>query len=92
MLQITMTQKNLVKNPNTKTSYIKESEEVTQISEREFKNITSEDTCKWLRRVGGVESVTRNYTNYGYVVTKLISTSPNKQIKKIRTFDFEYID
>jgi predicted esterase YcpF (UPF0227 family) len=87
-----MTQNTYNKNPHTKTSYILESTEVKEITETEHKNITCDETCKWFRRLGGSETVQRNYTNAGYKVTKLTSTSPDKQIKKVREFSFKWVE
>jgi len=78
----------LVKNPNTKTTYLEESRGVEEITETQYKNICSDDTLKWFRRLGGSESAERGYTCRGYRVVKLTSTSPNKQSKTIREFNF----
>lgn len=78
----------LVKNPNTKTTYLEESRGVEEITETQYKNICSDDTLKWFRRLGGSESAERGYTCRGYKVVKLTSTSPNKQSKTIREFKF----
>jgi N-acetyl-anhydromuramyl-L-alanine amidase AmpD len=45
----------------------------------------------FFRRLGGSESVQRAYTCYGYKVDKLTSTSPDKQTKVIREFNFKSI-
>ena len=37
------------------------------------------------------DRVEKNYTTAGYIVTKLTSTSPDKEIKIIRKFRYEYI-
>ena len=78
----------LVKNPNTKTTYLEESRGVEEITETQYNNICSDDTLKWFRRLGGSESAERGYTCRGYRVVKLTSTSPNKQSKTIREFKF----
>lgn len=87
-MQIEMLKIKLVKNPNTKTTYLEESRGVEEITETQYKNICSDDTLKWFRRLGGSESAERGYTCRGYRVVKLISTSPNKQLKTIREFKF----
>ena len=86
--KIILTETRLVKNPNTKTTYIVESKEVTEVTERQHYLTTNDDTVKWFRRLGGSESLERSYTNQGYKVTKLISTSPDKQNKVIREYKF----
>ena len=79
------------KNPNTKTTYIVEKDCTNLITEEQYRNITNEDTIKWFRRIGGTESVTKSYTNYGYVPTRIVSTSPNKQDRTLRDFVFCYL-
>lgn len=60
-------------------------EEVTKtITEEIYNNITSEETVKYFRRLGGTEKVTRK----GGRVTRLVSTSPSRELRKIRTFVF----
>lgn len=76
------------KNPNTKTTYIKESERVKEISLEQYENITNNDTLKWFRRLGGSETAVKTYTKLGYKTVKLTSSSPDKQIKVVRTFKF----
>jgi len=48
--------------------------------------MTSPDTLRWFRRLGGTEHTERSYTPVGYIVTRLISTSPDRSIRHIRTF------
>jgi hypothetical protein len=89
MKTIEMTKKVFVKNPNTKTTYILESSEVEMIDEQTHGLTTSEATCKTFRRWGGSETVERAYTSQGYKVVKLTSTSPDRQTKIVRTFNFD---
>jgi hypothetical protein len=63
--------------------------EVSEITETQYNNITNDDTLKWFRRLGGTETATRGYTERGYNVVKLISTSPNKDTRVVRTFSFK---
>ena len=77
------------KNPNTKTTYIKESEEAKEISLEQYENITSKDTLQWFRRLGGSETAVKTYTKLGYKTFRLTSTSPDKETKVVRTFKFE---
>jgi hypothetical protein len=90
MFKIILTQKEYLKNPNTKTTYLLNCEESREITEKEFFNMTNADTLKFFRRLGGTESAIFGYTCNGYKVTKLTSTSPDKQIKIVRTFKFIY--
>ena len=92
MLHIILTQKEFIKNPNTKTTYYIRTEKTEPISEKQYRNMTSADTLKFFRRLGGTESAIFGYTCNGYKVTKLTSTSPDKQTKIVRTFNFIYND
>jgi len=86
--KIELTEVRLEKNPNTKTTFNVVSESTEVITEQNYKNIISDDWVKYMRRLGGVETITRGYTSAGYLVTRLVSTSPNKQNKTIREFSF----
>ena len=60
-------------------------EEVTNtITEEKYNNMTSKETLKYFRGLGGTEKATRK----GGRVTKLVSTSPSGELRTIRTFEF----
>ena len=86
--RIELTEVRMEKNPNTKTTFDVVDESNRVITEQNYKNIVSDDTIKFFRRLGGRESVTRGYTRVGYLVVRLVSTSPDRQSKTIREFDF----
>lgn len=86
---ITLTTTKLEKNPNTKTTYIEVSKTVEDIDLEQYHNITSKDTLTWFRRLGVTETATKAYTSQGYKTVKLVSTSPDKQSKIIREFEFK---
>ena len=88
-MQITMTKTSLVKNPNTKTTYIVEGEKTEQITKENYNNITSKETQQWFRRLGGSETAQRSYTCRGYLITRLTSVSPDRQNKSIYQFKFK---
>tara|TARA_Y100000401_G_C8276359_1_gene201047 strand:+ start:82 stop:348 length:267 start_codon:yes stop_codon:yes gene_type:complete len=88
-MNIIMTKTKLIKNPCTKTSYYIDDVIKKEISKKQYHKITSEDTLKWYRNLGGTEKVDYEYTSRGYKITKLISTSPNKKNKSIYEFDFK---
>ena len=92
MLKIILTQKEYVKNPNTKTTYFLNHESTEEITSEQYNNITNTDTLKYFRRIGGSESAIFGYTCNGYKVTRLTSTSPDKQTKIVRNFNFTYND
>jgi len=90
MLIITMTQTDLRKNPNTKTTYLEDKKEVSTITEEEYENITCSDTLKWFRGLGGTETTKKSYSAYGYNIYLSTSTSPDRQTKIVREFKFKY--
>ena len=49
-------------------------------------NITHPDTLRWFRRLGGSEYAERSYTPVGFIVTRLVSTSPDRTFRKVRRF------
>ncbi len=88
MVLIEQVKTKLEKNPNTKTTYNTVDVEKTLLTEKQYKLTTSKDTLSWFRRLGGSESAQRSYTSYGYVIDKLTSSSPDRQIKNVREFNF----
>ena len=66
--------------------------EINEIFEKEYYLTTNNDTIKYFRRIGGTETITRNYTCAGYKVVKIVSTSPDKQTKIVREFEFKDIE
>jgi hypothetical protein len=89
MKSITMHKTELLKNPDTKTTYFTKDEASESITTSQYNNLTKDDTLKWFRRLGGSETAERSYTCRGYNVTKLTSTSPDRGIKIIRKFKFK---
>ena len=88
---ITLTETRLSKNPNTKTTYIVESKEVSEVTQKQHDLTTNDNTCKGFRRLGGSETKQMNYTCLGYICTKLTSTSPDRQTKIIREYKFKTV-
>lgn len=62
-----------------------------EITRDQYNKITDEKTIKFFRRLGGSESVTKNYTSLGYIPVKIISTSPDKNEKVIREFEIKTV-
>jgi hypothetical protein len=90
-IKITLTETRLTKNPNTKTTYIVDSKEVSEVTKKQHSLTTNDDTCKFFRRLGGSETKQMSYTYLGYVCTKLTSISPDRQTKVIREYEFSKI-
>lgn len=63
--------------------------EVKEVTEEQVRLITNDDTLKFFRRLGGFERVDYGYTSKGYKPIECLSISPNKQIKKVRSFNWE---
>lgn len=50
------------------------------------RKITEPDTLRWFRRLGGSEYAERCYTPVGYIVTRLVSTNPDRTVRVVRKF------
>lgn len=57
---------------------------IKTITEDIYDNITSKETIKFFRGLGGTEKVTRK----GGKVIRLVSTSPSGELRTIRAFEF----
>ena len=87
-MKIFMTKKEYELKTKTKTVFILVGEETREITKEEYENITNDDTLSFFRRLGGSEYAERTYTKYGYFITRLISKSPDRETKIVRTFKF----
>ena len=90
MTTIILNQKEYTKNQNTKTTYLLTNETTEAITQEQYRNITSDETLQFFRRLGGSESKIFGYTCNGYKVTRLTSSNPDKTTKIIRSFEFIY--
>lgn len=61
--------------------------ETKTISKEFYNNITDEKAIRFFRNLGGIETVQRNYTKMGYIPVRILSTSPNRETRIIRTFE-----
>ena len=57
---------------------------IKTIDEERYNNMTSKETLKYFKNLGGTEKATRK----GGRVTRLVSTSPSGELRTIRTFEF----
>ena len=57
---------------------------IRTIDEERYNNMTSKETIKFFKGLGGIEKATRK----GGRVTRLVSTSPSGELRTIRTFEF----
>ena len=86
-MNITLKRNEIGKNPNTKTTYNKIGTEVIELTQEQYKNFTSFEVTRFNRFLGGNEYVEKSYTARGYLITRLISTSPDKLQKNIYEFE-----
>lgn len=52
-----------------------------------YNNLIDERAIRFFRNLGGIETVQRDYTKMGYLPVRILSTSPNRQTRIIRTFE-----
>lgn len=64
--------------------YVTLNKVIKTITEEVYDNMTSKETIKFFRGLGGTEKVTRKQGR----VTKLVSTSPSGELRTVRTFEF----
>jgi hypothetical protein len=88
MLQITMIKQYFIKKLGTKNAYQLTETETETITETQYNNIIN--SASFFRRLGGSCTQQKTYTNAGYKVYKDILTSPDKQNKTVREFNFKY--
>ena len=87
MLKITLTTEHYELKEGRKT--------VFELKETETKTIDSEthktivDASPFFKNLGSSEVLERSYTCAGYVVTKITSKSPERDVKTVRKFKFE---
>ena len=72
----------------TKTAYVQVGESMEEFVDKQY-HTNCVTSAPFMRRLGGSEHLAREYTKRGYLVTRIISKSPNKQNKTIREFDFD---
>lgn len=85
---ITMTKTTYNLKEGTKTVFVQAEKETKQVSEEQYKNII--EAAPFMRRLGGSETITKSYTCKGYVPVRVISKNPDRDVKVVREFDFDY--
>jgi len=86
-MEITETKKEYNLKEGTKTAWKETETEERIIPEEWYTN--SVDAAPFFRRLGGSETLQREYTCRGYKVVRIISKSPDRQIKVIREYSFK---
>lgn len=84
---ITMTKTSYRLKDGTKTVFKQYETETKTITKEQMQNIIS--SSPFFRKLGGTETLTRDYTCAGYVPISLISKNPERTEKIIRTFKYE---
>ena len=69
------------KNWKSKASEV----EITTIDQETYDNIFSKETQRFFRNLGGYERATKTYTRVGHIVTSLVSISPDRTTKIVRS-------
>jgi hypothetical protein len=85
-MKIKLTKISYEKKAGTKTVWVETEREKREITEEQYKNII--DAVPFFRRLGGSEYLERGYTECGYRVVRILSTSPNKECRVERRFNF----
>ena len=85
-MKITETTVTQSKKQGTKNAYKIDKTETREINRKQYDLTTGKETQQWFKRIGGSETATKSYTSAGYLVTHLVSTSPDKETKIIRTY------
>jgi len=88
MKNVKITTQRFTLKPGLKTAYQLNETEIELTDLKTVKMI--ENSCSWFRRLGGSETATKGYTACGYNLVKLISKSPCREKKTIRTFEYLY--
>lgn len=58
----------------------------SQHGEAKHRNITDADTLRFFRRIGGSERATRSYTPVGFIITRIVSSNPDRTLRRVRRF------
>lgn len=74
----------------TKTVYNEMDRRVDEYDKQQYLNCVN--ASPFFRAIGGTEVIKKGYTSRGYLVTRIISYSPNKEYKTVRLFDFDFND
>lgn len=90
MIQIILKTETYQLKEGTKGAYKLTEIETEEIEDRNVKLL--EESCKYFRRLGGSETLTYGYTCQGYKPIKLISKSPDRKTKRVRTIEYKYIN
>ena len=63
--------------------------ETKEISREFYRNIVDPQAIRFMRNLGGIETIQKNYTCFGYLPVRILSTSPSRQTRIIRSFKFD---
>lgn len=92
MLTLTITTETYSRTPSGKSWRSKPDSIETETlpwydgGEDKHHKIACDDTLRWFRRIGGSEHAVRSYTPAGYIVTRLVSTNPDRTVRIVQKF------
>ena len=89
MKNITITLNTSTYMLNKDGKYIHLTDKVDEISNDKYQLLTSKDTSKFFIQLGGTEKLYKEYTIIGNVVVRIVSISPDKNNKTVRSFTFK---
>ena len=75
------------KKPGTKTVWVEVSREVEELTREEAQTLSNNllSSIGFMKRLGGKEHKVMGYTSAGYILCELVSTSPDRENRTIRT-------
>ena len=85
-VMITLNTKRYELKPGTKTVWIEVESQKSIIDWEQYDNIIN--ASPFMRRLGGSETLKKSYCQYGYKVYEIVSKSPCRKLKTVRTFEF----
>jgi len=88
MLKITQERITYELKEGTKNAWRETERKTADYTEEQHRNFV--EAAPFFRRLGGSETLTRSYTPAGYKVVQVISKSPDRTVKKVTNFKFEY--
>lgn len=84
--RITETKTTYTKKAGTKTVWVISETKSKEVNDEHCRNV--EESAPFFRRLGGSETIERGYTGYGYRMVRNVSTSPDRQTRIVRAYEF----
>lgn len=84
--KITETKTVYTKKAGTKTVWVADKTETKEVDGEYCRRV--EESAPFFRRLGGSETIERGYTYQGYRMVRNVSTSPDRQTRTVRAYEF----